>query len=88
MPVFVTVRMVEWFKRLGNDEAVQKLKRAVNMGVAATRHSDGNRKSNFLADSVPAEYLTVEKYYATEKTPGLLIDFIPLKNAELLQGDW
>jgi len=88
MPVFVTVALVEWYKRLGDDEAIKKLKKAVNLGVMAMRVNGGDSKSNFVADPVPAEYLTVERYYAGEKTPGLIIDFVPLKNAEMLVGDW
>ena len=87
VPVFVTVRLVEWYKRHGNEEAEKKLKRAVNLGILAMRLNGGERKSNFFEDQVPAEYLTAERYYVEQK-PGIIIDFIPFQNAGLLQGEW
>jgi len=87
MPVFVTVGLAEWFKRLGDDQALEKLQRAVNLGVFAMMRNGGDQKSNFFTSPVPAEYLTVERYYVGRK-PGLLIDYVPIQNAEMLYGEW
>jgi len=37
--IYVSVRLVEWYKRLGDDEAIAKLKKVVNLDAIAMRHN-------------------------------------------------
>jgi len=84
--VYVSVRLVNWLKRLGTEEGIEKLKKVVNRGAVVMRHNNGNRKSNFIVDLVPQEFYSVERYYG-EQTPGLVIDCELLQAAERLRGN-
>ncbi len=84
VPVYVSVRLVERLKRLGKESGIEKLRKGVSRGLLVMQHNNGNRKSNYIVDLVPAELYTVERYYG-EQMPGLVIDCEPLHvDSELL----
>lgn len=86
VPVYVSLRLVNRLKRLGTEAGIEKLRKVVNRGLAVMRHNNGNRKSNFIIDLVPAEFFSVERYYG-EQQPGLIIDCEPLQATELLSAN-
>jgi hypothetical protein len=81
--VFATFRLIQRFKRLGQAEAVAKLRRMAARGILVLKHNHF-RKSNFIVDLVPEEFFTVERYYG-EGNSSLIIDCEPLYAVEQLQ---
>ena len=81
--VFATFRLVQRFKRLGQAEAVAKLRRMAVRGIAVLKHNH-YRKSNFILDLIPQEFFIVERYFG-EGNSGVIVDFEPLYAADKYQ---
>lgn len=83
MQVYATFRLVQRIKRLGNAEAIAKLKRMALRGVLVLKHNHF-RKSNFIMDVIPQEFFQIERYYGNGNS-SVVIDFEPLYATEQFQ---